>query len=194
MTTTPRIRPLSRCLARDVRGVTALEFGLIAPPLFLMLIGVVELGLMMCAQAVMDNAAFSASRVGKTGYVQSGKTQEEWVQAAVVKAAADYLDPAKITFVRKAYKDYSEIGQPEPFTDDNQNGRRDPGEAYTDVNGNGAYDTDQGRSGLGNAAEIVVYTATYDWGLATPMISHLIGTNGVVKLKSEIVVKNEPYS
>jgi Flp pilus assembly protein TadG len=193
MKTHDRLKSLPRRLRLDTRGMTAVEFGLIAPPLFLMLIGMVELGLMSAAQAVMDNAAFSASRVGKTGYAEAGKTQDVAVAAAIKNAASGYLDPGKITVASKAYADYGDIGQPEPFTDTDKNGKRDPGEPYTDVNGNGAYDADQGKAGLGASAQIVVYTATYDWALVTPMIDKLIGDQGVVKLTSEIVVKNEPY-
>lgn len=184
---------LSRRLQRDAAGVTAIEFGLIAPPLFLMVIGIVELGLMMGAQAIMDNAVFSAGRVGKTGFKEAGKTQDEAVAAAIRIAASQYIDPAKITVVSKAYADFGNIGQPEPFTDTNKNGKRDSGESFTDVNGNGSYDLDQGAAGLGQTAQIVVYTATYNWAFVTPMIGKLIGKDGVLPLKSEIVVKNEPY-
>lgn len=178
---------------RDASGVTIVEFAIIAPVLMLMIVGIAEIGLMMTGQAILDNAAFAASRTGKTGYVATAKNQAQTVTAAIQKAASDYLDPAKITVTSQAYADYANIGQPEPFTDVNKNGKRDSGEAYTDVNGNGAYDTDQGKTGYGASAQIVVYTATYSWTLITPFVKRFVGTNGVVPLKALIVVKNEPY-
>ncbi|WP_155904969.1 TadE/TadG family type IV pilus assembly protein [Methylopila sp. M107] len=184
---------LPRRLKRDRSGATAVEFALISPALILMFIGIIEFGLVLTAQAILDNATFAASRVGKTGYSTTTSTQDQLVLAAVKKAASDYLDPAKITLTSKSYADYGDIGQPEPFTDTNKNGVRDPGESYTDVNGNGTYDKDQGRSGVGATAQIVVYTATYDWPIITPLAKSLIGSSGIVKINSKIVVKNEPY-
>jgi Flp pilus assembly protein TadG len=186
-------RSFFRPFGRDASGTTALEFAFIGPPLVLMLCGVVELGLMQGAQAVLDNSVFAASRVGKTGFKEAGKTQDDAVSAAIKTAASKYLDPAKIQVTSKAYADYSDIGQPEPFTDANKNGKRDAGESYTDTNGNGSYDVDRGKGGLGASTQIVVYTATYNWPISTPLIGKLIGKDGVRSLKSEIAVRNEPY-
>lgn len=177
---------------RDADGVTMVEFGLIAPVLTFMLMGIVELGLMMTGQAVLDNAAFVASRTGKTGYAEKDKTQTKTIEAAIQKAASAFLDPAKITVTSLAYADYDSI-KPEPFTDTNNNGKWDAGESYTDVNKNGSYDKNDGTSGYGAAGQVVIYTATYNWNLFTPMIKKFIGTNGVVPLKSRVVVRNEPY-
>ena len=174
-------------------GATVVEFGLIAPVLMLFIMGVVELGLLLTAQTILDNAAFAASRVGKTGYSTATSTQQSLILAAVRKAASGYLDPSRLSMTSKAYSDYGNVGQPEPFTDKNNNGVWNSGESYTDVNGNGSWDKDQGTSGNGASGQIVVYTVTYDWRLFTPMLSKLIGTNGVVALSSRIVVKNEPF-
>lgn len=178
---------------RDARGVTAVEFGMIGMVLMLFIVGIIEVGLMMAAKGILDNAAFAASRTGKTGYKESGSTQQQTILAAIKKAASGYLDPAKITMTSMAYSDYNNIGQPEPFTDINKNGKRDAGEPFTDVNGNGSWDSDQGRSSTGASGEIVVYTVKYDWKTFTPMVGNLIGVNRVVPLTSRIVVKNEPY-
>lgn len=180
-------------LARDDRGATAVEFGLIGMVLTMFIVGVCEIGVLMGAKGVLDNATFMASRTGKTGYAATGSTQAATITAAVKKAASQFLDPNKITMTSMAYADYGDIGQAEPFTDQNSNGKRDAGEPYTDVNGNGAYDSDQGRSGYGSGGEIVVYTFAYNWKTVTPLIGNLIGTGGVVPLKSRVVVKNEPY-
>lgn len=194
MTPNRSIRTLFRPFSRDAAGATALEVAFVAPPLILILCGIVELGIMQGAQAVLDNAMFSASRVGKTGFQEAGKTQADAVSAAIKNAASKYLAPAKIHVTSKAYTDYSDVGQPEPFTDTNKNGKRDSSETYTDTNGNGSYDSDRGKSGYGAGAQIVVYTATYDWPISTPLITDLIGKGGVRSLKSEIVVRNEPFS
>lgn len=180
-----------RRFRRNAKGVTAVEFGLIAPVLFLLIMGIVELGLMMAAQGVLENAVFSGSRTGKTGYKDTGKTQQQMILAAIKKGSASYIDENKVALTSMAYEDFDKI--PEPFSDTNKNGKWDTGESYSDLNGNGKYDTSAGTSGYGGSGQIVVYTATYDWKLFTPMLSRLIGTNGVVPLTARVVLKNEPY-
>ena len=178
---------------RDEKGLTAVEFALVAPVMLYMVIGMAELGCAAAAQSILDDATFVGSRVGKTGYSATGQTQAQTITAGIKKAASALLDPAKITLTSVAYPDYSYL-KPEPFTDTNKNGKWDSGEAYTDVNGNGKYDDGAGTAGTGAASEIVVYTATYNWKLMTPGMSKFIGAGGVLPLKSRVVVKNEPYS
>ena len=179
-------------LRRDPSGATVVEFAIIAPVLVLLIMGTVELGLMAGAQAILNDAVFVGSRTGKTGYKATGQTQAQTIQAGIKKAASALLDPAKITLTSTSYPDYSYL-KPEPFTDTNKNGKWDTGEAYTDLNSNGKYDNGVGTSGTGNSGEIVSYTATYSWKLFTPVLKRFVGTNGVVPLKSSVVVKNEPY-
>jgi hypothetical protein len=63
--------------------------------------------------------------------------------------------------------------------------------AYSDFSNIGA--NGQGTNGLGQADQIIVYTVSYPWTLFTPMLSAIIGTNGVVTISTRIVVRNEPY-
>lgn len=181
-----------RRFGRGDEGVTAVEFAMIAPVLILIVMGTLELGAMVAAQRLLDDATFMGSRTGKTGYVAAGSTQAATIQASIRKSASALLDPSKIVLTSVAYPDYSYM-KPEPFTDTNKNGKRDSGEPYTDANSNGQYDDGTGTSGTGSCGQIVSYTATYDWTLATPLLNNLIGTKGIVPLKSVVVVKNEPY-
>jgi Flp pilus assembly protein TadG len=178
---------------KNADGVTAVEFALVAPILLLLIIGILEIGLIVTAQAMLNNATFMGSRTGKTGYKESGQTQAQTISSAIKKAASSYLDPAKISLSSVAYPDYGTIGVAETFTDTNKNGKWDSGEAFVDKNGNGKYDDGKGSAGTGGSSEIVVYTATYNWTLRTPMMSRLIGTGGVLPLSAKAVVKNEPY-
>jgi Flp pilus assembly protein TadG len=190
--TNPMLEGLRQRFKTDETGVTAVEFALIAPVLMLIIMGTVEVGLMTAAQRMLDNATFTGSRTGKTGYIATGKTQAQTIQDGIKKAAPVLLNPSKITLSSIAYPDYSYI-KPEAFTDTNKNRKWDSGEPYVDANNNGKYDDGTGVSGLGSCGQIVVYTATYSWKLFTPLLSRLIGTGGYVPLKSSIPVKNEPY-
>lgn len=167
---------------------------MISPVLFLLVMGVMEVAMVRTAQTLLESATFSASRVGKTGRTETDETQEQTIKAEISQLGKLLMNPAKITVTSYAYKDFNNVGKPETFIDANNNKIRDNGENYTDVNGNGQYDLDQGRSGYGAAEQIVVYTATYSWELFTPMVSRFIGTDGRVQITARAVVKNEPYS
>lgn len=57
-------------LWRAREGITALEFGLIAPVLLTIVLLIVESGLLLFTQAALDHAAQDASRLIRTGQVQ----------------------------------------------------------------------------------------------------------------------------
>ena len=179
-------------------GATAVEFALISPVLFLLVMGIVETGLIMSAQNTLESATYVASRTGRTGFVETGKTQEETIMDALEDRASlfmntDYASIDAMSVTTKTYAGFDEINEPEPYVDANSNGVRDDGENFTDINGNGVWDEDRGGGGYGSSGEIVVYTVSYPWPLFTPLVGEFIGTDGIYTLSSRAVVKNEPF-
>ena len=69
------------------RGVAAVEFALVAPVFFLVVLGIIEFGRMAMVQQVLTNAAREGARVG----VLDGSTKSK-----VVNAASQYLDGAAL--------------------------------------------------------------------------------------------------
>jgi Flp pilus assembly protein TadG len=63
-----------RTLWRSEGGVTALEFAMIGPIFMLLIMGVLENGLTLWSQSMLDNATRDASRLMQTGQAQSGGT------------------------------------------------------------------------------------------------------------------------
>lgn len=180
-------------LIRSESGSTAVEFALILPVLVTLIMGSIELSLFFFVQSSIEGATFSVSRLGKTGYVESGMTREQTIHDAMQKKLGFFLDMKKMKIESKAYADFNVVGAPEPFIDANHNGVRDENENYTDVNGNGRYDSDMGQSGAGDMGQVVVYTVTYPWSVLTPVIKQYIGNGGKIDISSRMVVKNEPY-
>ena len=179
-------------------GATAVEFAFIAPILFLLVMGIVESGMIMSAQNTLESATYIASRTGRTGFTETGKTQEETIMDALEERASLFLNSShasidKMVVETRTYAGFDEINEPEPFVDANANGVRDDGENFTDINGNGVWDEDRAGSGYGGSGEIVVYTVTYPWPLFTPLVGKFIGTDGIFTLSSRAVVKNEPF-
>ena len=60
-----------RSFARDERGVTAIEFGILALPFFTIIFAIIETTMMFLAAQVLDSAVEDASRMIKTGRAQA---------------------------------------------------------------------------------------------------------------------------
>lgn len=63
-----------RRLVRDDSAVAALEFAMVAPIFLLLILGVLENGLTLWQQSVLDNATRDAARLIETGQQQGGGT------------------------------------------------------------------------------------------------------------------------
>jgi len=153
------------------KGSFAPEFALLAPPFFLLLMGVVELCLMEGAQQLLESAAYNTSRLGKTGFHEEGKTQADAINQILVRELSSYgalIDPLLVTTTQASYSSFSGSG------------------------GGGG-----GAPGYGDAEEIVTYTISYPWRIFTPLMCAAMGsacgTGRIVNLTSKIVVRNEPY-
>jgi Flp pilus assembly protein TadG len=60
-----------RAFSRDERGVTAVEFAILALPFFTMVFAILETAMVFFATQVLDSAVEDASRMVKTGRAQS---------------------------------------------------------------------------------------------------------------------------
>jgi Flp pilus assembly pilin Flp len=181
---------MMRRFARDQRGAATVEFALIGLVLFALFAGAVEVALIMFAQSSLENAARFASRWGITNQTGTGGDRDATLLAIARGQLPGIIDASKVTLSMLQYSDFSKIGQPEPFTDTNDNGKHDPGESYTDVNGNGQWDADQGTPGSGGYSALVVYDLSYDWNpvFSITKLFHLTP----IHLSARIIVKNEP--
>ena len=65
------MRKLLRRLMRNERGAVAVEMAIIGPPFLLTLLSIIELGLILTTQALLDGAARDAARLVRTGQVSA---------------------------------------------------------------------------------------------------------------------------
>ncbi len=187
------IRRRIRALIGERSGSTALEFAILAPVLFVAVVGIIELAIVLLIQVLLEGSVREASRFGITGYTPAGVSRDTQIRNVVNQFTIGLLNPAAITIETKIYPSFDQIGRPEPYPDANGNGQYDAGEAYTDINGNGSWDADMGVAGSGGAGDVVLYTVRYDWHMITGLMRPLMGTNGVVHLQAAIAVRNEPW-
>jgi Flp pilus assembly pilin Flp len=181
-----RLTALLRCR----RGATAVEFAIILPLLLLFVIGSIEMAINLFIGSSIEAAVMEASRFGITGS-EPGVSRAEKVLGIVEAKTYGLLDMDQVEMDTLVYASFADIGQPEPFVDQDGNDAYNTGEPFTDVNGNGTWDEDMGEAGLGGPSDVVVYRLSYDWGIVTPMLQEVLGAS--VRHMSSVAVRNEPF-
>jgi len=178
------------------RGTPIIEFALAAPVFFLVMIGMFEVAMMTFTNVNVEGALREAARWGITGRTPESGTRQDEIIAMIDEHTFGLIDMSEATITLKVYASFNDIGQPEPFVDSIEplNGRYDPGESFTDLNGNAQWDADRGVAGVGNAGEVVLYRIVYKWHLLTPLIADLIGDqDGAITMSASVAVRNEPW-
>ncbi len=180
-----------RRLAGDSRGAVALEFALLTPVMLLFFIGGIEMAIVLFISSTIEAAVFEASRFGITGETTPGVTRQERVLQIVGDKTYGLVKMDEVEIETLVYDTFSDIGQPEPWEDENLNAAYDAGEEFTDVNGNGVWDADMGAAGLGGPSDVVVYSISYNWGMITPIMREVLGVSA--RRMSSVAVRNEPF-
>lgn len=191
---------------RCAKGATALEFAIVIPVLALLLFGIVQFSIVTYASSVLEGATLDAARTGKTGYpdVTSNAARLTYVTNLINQRIGGLLGNPQLLAVNvESYVDFKSVKQPEPCIPAGPPPCA-PGPPsswvkdvnYTDTNGNGQWDPDQGKVGdLGQGGEVTTYTVTYPLTIAAPMLSRLIGDGrGTFTLTSSAMVRNEPFT
>lgn len=183
-----------RRLRQARRGSTLVEFAIAFPAFILLAIGLIEVAMVLFVTSLMEGGLREAARFGITGFTPDGQTRVERILQIVEQHTQGLVEMDEVDITFFVYPSFDDIGEPEPFADDNGNGRFDDGEAYTDVNGNGQWDADMGAVGLGGPGDIMLYTLRYRWDLLTGLLDPLMGDDtGLMRLSASIVVRNEPF-
>lgn len=151
-------------LFRRKDGATIIEFALILPVFLLLLLGIIEFSLVMFVSSVIEGATAAAARMSKTGL---GRSTEEDV---AVRAQQDLARFKQVILDRG----YDII-------------KSDKLQVLISPAGGSPANT------VGGSGEMVTYDTTYTWTLQTPIISSIIGDDGVLELHAQTVVINEPY-
>jgi Flp pilus assembly protein TadG len=177
-------------LARDERGVTVVEFAIVAPVMLLMLMGFFDLAHTEYARSVLQGAMQMAAR---NSTLESGLTSQSTIDSYVTGQVTSVVGAgATFTPTRLSYSDFSSVGTPENYTDANHNGQYDPGECFEDVNGNGHWDADLGKAGQGGADDAVLYTMTVSYKRMFPM-ARMLGWPANQTISASTVLRNQPY-
>lgn len=177
-------------LIGDRRGVTLTEFAFVGPVLVMMIMGIFDMAHTQYTTAMVNGAM---QKAGRDMTLENAGSRQSVIDARV-RAQVLTLVPngATVTFERLSHFDFSDIGEPEEFNDDNNDGICNDGEVFVDSNGNGQWDTNRGSDGIGGARDAVLYTATVTYPRMFPMYG-LVGMPKTVTMRSSTVLRNQPF-
>jgi Flp pilus assembly protein TadG len=182
------IARLSRRLHRDRRGVTVVEFAMVAPVMLGLIMGLGDIMYQAYVQAILDGAMQKAGRDSALeNNIVAGDTIDDVVEARVKEIAKN----ARFESDRKSYTSFALI-KPEYIYDKNGNGKLDSKECYDDVNANGTWDKDPGRDSQGSADDVTLYTMSVTYPRLFP-VAGLFGFDDEQTVTSKTLLKNQPY-
>jgi Flp pilus assembly pilin Flp len=186
-------RSVLRRLRLEDRGAAALEFALITPVLMMFMMGIGDLLHALYTRSIVVGAV---QKAGRDGTIQNrdSATATTALDEKVMTIVRQAAPGATFVSTRQNYANFSNVDKPEPHTDKagGRTGQYDRGECYSDTNGNGSWDSDGGRTGVGGANDIAQYTITVTYPRLFPLPGLDWGANGTITAST--VLKNQPYA
>lgn len=175
-----------RHFRHDQRGATIVEFAIILVPMSILLMGGLELGYRVYAQSIVAGALRDAARMASTG----GYTGSQ-IDTYVTNKLHAFRSTAGVVIDKRSYSDFTGVGEAEPLTSGSVNSGT---YCYLDVNGNGTWDEDQGKSGLGGAEDVIYYEVEFSYPTLFPFVINQLGFPETTRVKANTIVSNEPYA
>jgi Flp pilus assembly pilin Flp len=189
MTPRRRIPACLRALWRQSGGATIVEFALILPVMCMTLLGFFDLGYHAYVLSVVQGALHEAARSATVG----DKTGAQ-IDAQVAASLKSFSKNATITINKTSYTNFSDVAMPEKITSDTAPiGTYNKGDCFEDDNGNGVWDADRGKSGLGGADDIVNYEIVMTYPRLLPL-GKLLGFSSTQTIRASTVLRNQPYA
>ncbi len=179
-----------RLLLRNTRGVTIVEFAIIAPVLFGTIFATLDMGYQLYVRSILSGAMEEAARKSalESGAGRSAVIDEE-VRTTMKKVLGE--GRTNVAFVRRNYVNFSDVREKEPFTDSDGDEFCDNNEPFDDSNASGQWD-DRGVAGQGGARAAVLYVATLDYAHLNPARA-LLGLADETPIVISSVLQNQPY-
>ncbi len=185
---------MTKSLFRNQNGVAVTEFGLIAPVMFLMIIGTMDFGHGYYVRTVLNGALRDAARDSSLE-AASAVTVQTSIDLKVKETLKNVVPSANIDVKRRYYKTFSRAAaaQAEPIINDaNNNGICDTNEKFLDQNNNGVLDSDGGDSGQGGARDIVIIQVVVKYNRLFPL-DKFLGVSSGLTVISDSILANQPY-
>lgn len=181
---------------RDAReGVSAVEFGLLATPFLLLIMGTLDLGYQAYLRALTTGALERAARKATVG----NQTKDQVVtliktEVGAILPANARDDTSAITVTPLSYYNFSAVGGGERITGDTAPvGTYNSTDCYEDRNNNGHYDaTAGGGDDLGSADDILYYNVVVSVPRFFPFLTAK-GFDPKTTVTARTLIRNQPY-
>jgi len=162
--------------ARD--GSAAVEFGMIALPFFILLFGILEIGLLLLVDAVVETAVSDMGRLVRTGQAQQGALTPAALKQKLCNQMSVFAgDCPKRAFIDvRMVENYSD-----PIADDPLK--------------SGVFDPSVLEYSPGNPGDRVLVRVWYEQPIITPFIAQAVShtKDHKVMLTTSMAFRNEPY-
>lgn len=164
---------------KDKRGIAVVEFALVAMPFFFLIFGLLEICVIFIMTSVLEHGATEASRLIRTGQVQSiqNVTAAQFKQEVCDELFGMIPCNARLTVDVNTFASFGGTSSPSPINSSGQV-----------ASGNFGFNT-------GGSSQIVLVRVYYEWALFTPVLSKpLANLSGDRRLlQATVAFRNEPF-
>ena len=166
-----------RLLKQD-KGSVAIEFSFVALPFFMIIIGILELGMYYASATILEGATVRAARIIRTGQAQEAADPLTAFTDELCFNVRHIMDCTDLQYevINPNGVNFSEAANVNPVFDADgnlQSSGFDPG----------------------GASEVVIVRVAYRFNFSTPLLGSLLGQSSRSALiMSTATVRNEPYA
>lgn len=174
-----RRRPV-RTFLTDQTATTAVEFGLVGLPFFMLMIGILGVCFFFFTTLSLETAVGTAGRLIRTGQAQTANFTAAQFKTSVCDASPAYLDCTNNLRVSvTSYTDFSSITLPGCMGNDNT-----------------LMADNQMSYAPGTSSTVVLVVACYKWDLAGSLPFINLGTfsDGAALIQAATTFRTEPYT
>lgn len=176
-------------IIKDTKGVTTIEFAMICLPMFMLIMGSIEMGFMMFIKARAEAVLGQAARMSVTGDKNkigvSGENIDNFVRENLT-----FTSGAVINVDKRFYDKFSQVNQPERRL---SNATEAP-YCFIDINDNEKWDADPSRSGTGGADDVIDYKVNITYNALFPLITNTVTGKNKISLEARTSLRNEPFA
>jgi Flp pilus assembly protein TadG len=166
-----------RLFRHDRSGASALEFAIVATPVILLLLAILEVGLVFFANFTLENATAQGARMIRTGQAQAQHFDAPKFKAEVCKHLSAPISCAGLKLDVRHFSNFSSSALTDPL------------DSSGNLKANFTYDPGEGE-------DVVVVRSFYEWPLAAKLpagvgLSNM--ANGNRLLSATQAFRNEPF-
>ncbi len=174
-----RLRHRIGAVVRAERGAAAVEMALVATPFFMLLFGIIEVGMIFLISSTLENGMDLAARTIRTGQLQSGGSATSGAFKTSICNTFGWFQSDCTTHLSvdvRTYSTFAAVTAPQ-------------------VVQNGTFNSAALTFTPGGPNDIVVVRAYYQWPLFTPFFNQALQqlNGGSALLTSTAAFRNEPY-